>query len=260
MKKQFYTLVFIALAISTMVNAQVSKDEIRQMTAMAYLTKSQTLWTNALQKATAFRNENPTGTEGDYIYLNTLYGLIYSTIAGKDKETYSKYIDLAEKETEQLMEKNPGDARFVCIRAGLYSASMAHNPWKGMFYGPKSSELIEKAIGLKPDLPQCAVRKANSLYFTPENYGGDIKKSMEVYSKSIALFEAVDTQPANNWEYLDALAWYGISQMKNGKNEEAKTTFEKALRVRPDFHWVKNVLLPEALKKLQNTSPDTNKE
>jgi len=129
---------------------------------------------------------------------------------------------------------------------------MSRSPWKGVFYGPKSEKLINKAIKLNPELPQAWIRKASSEFFTPETFGGDIKKSMETYSKAVRLFEANNQDLSTNWEYLDALAWFGISQMKNQKYKEAQGTFEKALQLQPNFLWIKNVLLPEAISLVES--------
>ena len=259
-----YKKTILILAISFMVTnfflqAQSVDKEIKDLTYKAYLMKSKTFWEEAIQKSKIYAKKNDDTSESQLLYINSLYGILNSTMTDKDKETYNKYIDAAEDAIDEFIEVYPDDARIICIKTGLYSIKMAHFPWKGMFYGPKSEKLISKAIILNPELPQTWIRKASSEFFTPEAFGGNIIKSMETYQKAVRLFEVNEQDLSTNWEYLDALAWFGISQMKNQKYKEAQETFEKALLIQPNFRWIKNVLLPEVISLVESNQTSNNK-
>jgi len=243
------TLLLVALIIATNLYLKAQSDNIviSDLSYKAYLMSSKALWEEAIQKSKVYAGRNANTPESQLLYINSLYGILYSTMIDKDKKTYSKYIDLTEDAIDEFYDIYPDNARIICIKAGVYSIKMAHSPWKGIFYGPKSEKLISRAIELDSELPQTWIRKASSEYFTPEAHGGNIEKSMETYKKAISLFESMDSDLSNNWEYLDALAWYGISQMRNQKGKDAQVTFEKALQIQPDFLWIKDVLLPEAI-------------
>ena len=89
---------------------------------------------------------------------------------------------------------------------------------------------------------------ANSKLFTPEMWGGDLKEAIQAFEKSIALYEANPNDLPFNWFYLDTLAFQGQAYLKDGQRAKAISTYEKALKVEPEFAWVKNVLLPKAQK------------
>ena len=52
------------------------------------------------------------------------------------------------------------------------------------------------------------------------------------------------------WGYVEMLAWIGRTQEKLDDDEAAHFTYKKALRIEPDFGWVKYSLLPDLEKKL----------
>lgn len=259
MKKIILLIVVSIMAVNLHLQAQSVDKEIKNLTCKAYLMNSDTFWEEAIQKSKVYAKRNADTPEPQLLYINSLYGILYSTMANMDKETYNRYIDEAEDAIDEFFEVYPDNARIICIKTGLYSIKMAYSPWKGMFYGPKSSELIDRAMRLNPELPQTWIRKASSEFFTPETFGGDIKKSMETYQKAVRLFEANEQELSVNWEYLDALAWFGISQTKNQRYKEALETFEKALKVQANFPWIKNVLLPEVIN-LVDSNQATNNE
>lgn len=123
---------------------------------------------------------------------------------------------------------------------------------QGMFLGSKSSGLADKAIDLSPASPFVWKVYANSKFFTPEMFGGDLKEAIESYEKSVALYEASPTKLKSNWYYLDALAFLGQAYAKNGENGKAIATYEKAISVEPEFGWVKYRLLPIVKEASQN--------
>lgn len=252
MKAKILLFTISIMAVNLCLSAQSVNKEIENLTCKAYLMNSDIFWNEAIQKSKVLANTHTESPEFQLIYINALYGILYSTLADMDKEIYNKYIDETEHAIDAFYEANPDNGRIICIKSGLYGIKMAYYPWKGMFFGPKSAELIAKAEKLNPELPQTSVRKASSEFFTPEAYGGDIKKSMETYQKALGKFESIEQDLSMNWEYLDALAWSGITQMKNLKYYEAQKTFEKALELQPNFQWIKNVLLPETIRLAEN--------
>ncbi len=52
-----------------------------------------------------------------------------------------------------------------------------------------------------------------------------------------------------DWNYLSLLALIGQSYFAMEDYKNAKIYYEKALKVEPDFLYVKNKLLPELIKK-----------
>ncbi|MEL7004952.1 MAG: tetratricopeptide repeat protein, partial [Bacteroidota bacterium] len=131
------------------------------------------------------------------------------------------------------------------VLSSIYGVKMAYSPWKGIFLGGKSSNLMKDAIALSKESALVWKLYANSKLYTPQSFGGDKKEAAKGYEKAIALFEKDPASADKNWIYLDALAHLGITYMQLEKNDKARETFERALEVEPEFNWVKYILLPQ---------------
>lgn len=166
----------------------------------------------------------------------------------KNEDLFDDYYDPALETIETITEGNKKWAEPYAIQSAIYGLKMGYSPMQGMILGSKSSNLIEKAKKLNSSSPLVWKIYANSKYFTPEMWGGDLKEAIQAYEKCIALYEANPADLSFNWFYLDALAFQGQAYLKDGQRAKAISTYEKALKAEPQFAWVKNVLLPKAQK------------
>lgn len=134
---------------------------------------------------------------------------------------------------------------------GCYGQMMGMNPMQGMSLGPKSSEAMEKAMTLAPKNPRVWIISGTQDYFTPSMFGGDKEQALEKFKKAARLAEqeSVSDPLKPNWGHAEAHAWIGIAHMNAERYDQARTAFEKALDVSPDYGWVKYVLLPKLDKK-----------
>ena len=239
----------IALFITYQFNGLAGNNdlEIKSMSYKAYLTTSKTIWEEIIKKCEIkFQSSN-----GDYECLlalaNAQYGLLNICLANQDKNTFNKFIEGAEENMNLLLEKGSEISATHSLISAIYGAKMGFYPMKGMFLGPKSNEHMNKALSLDKDNAQAYRVKASSKFFTPEMFGGSIDESIELYEKAIELYEA-QNNIEENWEYIDCIAWLGIAYQKLENNDKAIQAYNKALKVEPNFSWVKHVLLPQALK------------
>jgi tetratricopeptide (TPR) repeat protein len=83
-------------------------------------------------------------------------------------------------------------------------------------------------------------------------FGGSIEDAAKNFSRSIQLFEKEDEADLlkPHWGYLESLAWMGITQEKLENFDAAKFAYQKALKVEPEYAWVKYSLLPKLLEKI----------
>jgi tetratricopeptide (TPR) repeat protein len=115
-----------------------------------------------------------------------------------------------------------------------------------MTLGPRSDELIERALRANAENPRAWLVQGISLHFTPALFGGSDKESLRSLQRSIELFEAAPTPPAPRpaWGHAEAHAWAGQVLVELGRRGEARTHYERALAIAPHYGWVKHVLLP----------------
>ncbi len=242
MKTLVSSIAFIALfALPTF--AQVSAD-VRQLFYRGYLTASKAPWEQAIQKIEQDASLDETQKLTAITEAQT--GLLVYALANQDEATYDAVADDLEDNLEKLLEQDKTDAQSLAKMARLNGATMAFNNWKAVYLGPKNEKLVDRALKADPESPEAWMQRGGSLLFTPEMFGGDVDESVTAFEKAVRYYEA---QPdhANNWQYLDALAWLGQAYQKAERPAEAAETFNKALEVEPNFSWVKYKLLPKAV-------------
>ena len=232
------TIMFCVLAFTTPPN-------INQATYNAYLSGSQNLWIQAVQKARTAHEQSSTDASNFEVLLAE-YGLLNSTMRDQDEDLFDEYIKEAIDRGEELVESEYRTADTKAILSALTGLKIAYSPWKGMFLGPKSSNLVMEAMSLDSESPIVQQLYANQQNFTPEMWGGNPDNAIRAYQKAINIYENEDH--TNHWMYLDAHAWLGIVYKKQNQTKEADEIWEKAVDIEPDFRWVTNALLPSLEK------------
>jgi tetratricopeptide (TPR) repeat protein len=139
------------------------------------------------------------------------------------------------------------------LLSGCYGQMMGMHPMRGMSLGPKSGEALKKAKTLAPNNPRVWVISGSQDFFAPSMFGGDKEAALKKFKKAARLAEKeTGEDPLHpSWGHADAYAFIGLAHMNADRHEQARTAFEKALAINPDYGWVKSVLLPE-LEKTQS--------
>ena len=225
----------------------VSTHAQEEFAYAAYLSSSMTLWEKAVSNFQS-KYDNSKDNESLFRLAVAQYGLLSATMKDKDEKVFDRHVDEAMENLETCENKGFKVAESQAILSAIYGLKIAYTPWKGMFWGPKSSNLIESAM--KSDPKSALVQKlyGNNKLFTPSNWGGDVKQAIASYEKAIQLYQE-DNDTASNWMYIDTFAWLGQAYEKESKIKEAITTYEEGLEVEKDFHWIKSALLPAAKSK-----------
>mgnify|MGYP001160603363 CR=1 FL=1 len=211
----------------------------------AYLNSNQKeVWKKEVrEKKAAAKNDKQT----QFDLALSQYGLLSATMADQDEDMFDEYYDDTVDNLEAIIKANKSWGEPKALLSAVYGLKIGYSPIMGMFLGSKSGSLIEKAIEQSPQSPLVMKLYANSKFFTPEMFGGDLDEAISSYKKCLQLYEAQQSQLENNWLYLDALAFAGQAYLKKGEKDKARQLFEKALNLEPEFIWVKKGLLPKAL-------------
>lgn len=223
--------------------AQVSTD-VQQLFYRGYLTASKAPWEQAIQKIE--QDASLSETEKLTAITEAQIGLLVYALANQDEATYEEVAGSLEENLETLLEQDETDAQSLAKMARLNGATMAFNNWKAMYLGPQSEKLVDRALKAAPESPEAWMQRGGSLLFTPAMFGGDVDEAVIAFEKAVRYYEA---QPdhTSNWQYLDALAWLGQAYQKAERPAEATEVFTKALKIEPNFGWVKYKLLPKAV-------------
>lgn len=173
---------------------------------------------------------------------------VESSDMGEDAKL--EVIDASIEHFKTAKEQDEDFAETYALLASMYGRKMGVKPQLGMFLGPRTSKLMEKANQMAPDNPRIVLLQATSDYFTPESWGGDKEKALKGFRRATELYadESVENPVMPEWGHSEAYAWLGIALMKKEQYDGAGAAFQKALEVDSDFAWVREVLIPQLKK------------
>jgi tetratricopeptide (TPR) repeat protein len=132
------------------------------------------------------------------------------------------------------------------LRALVLSRMMTFQPEAAMTLGREASESMAKAVRLGPKNPRVWLLHGIYTLYTPEAYGGGLKKAIEYLTESERLFQSDETAGKwPSWGAEEVYAWLGIAFKRSGDKEKAVEMYKKAMTVEPRFGWVRYVLMRE---------------
>ncbi len=126
-------------------------------------------------------------------WLPAYYVALGQTMAFNMSKDNSMY-ELMAKRAEEFINKadalNPDNSEIYVLKSMISGLFIRINPMvNGQKYGPIASAQLEKALKLDPENPRAYMQKGMTLYFTPEQWGGDKKAGKELMETAAAKFE-----------------------------------------------------------------------
>ncbi|TVR70245.1 MAG: tetratricopeptide repeat protein [Marinilabiliales bacterium] len=181
----------------------------------------------------------------DVLYELTLarYGYIGYSLGIGDRSSAREQIGLAEEDIDKLTASTRHESSAYALQAALYAYRISMAPWRAVFWGQRSMNLIDKAIETDHGNPQAWLEHGNAMFYAPATFGGSKEKALESYNRAIRLFEA-DMKEHHRWLYLNTLVALAKSYQETGNKAMARITYRKALEFEPEFTWVRETLLP----------------
>jgi hypothetical protein len=105
----------------------------------------------------------------------------------------------------------------------------------------------ERALELGPRNPRVQLLRAMQDYVLPPALGGGQEKAVARWEESIVMFGAdKSTGLAPDWGHAEAVAWLGGAFLMRGEHARAVALLERAVAMRPDFWWARDIALPQA--------------
>lgn len=183
--------------------------------------------------------------------LNYQYGYIAWCIGNKKTEIAETYIELGEKNIQELEKTNGYTSLVNSYKSAFYGYKIGLNKLKAPFIGPKSVECAKLAMKQDTSNPYGYIQYANSQFYMPAVFGGSKKLALDYYLKAKNLIERNHKETIEDWNYLSLLSMISKTYTELKDFKQAKTYYEKILKIEPDFLWVKNELYPDLLKKIK---------
>lgn len=151
----------------------------------------------------------------------------------------------AEKVLKRILKEDPNHAEAQALY-GTVNGGLITSMWSGMRRGPRANKAYERARQAAPENPRVAMHEGTSRLFRPGAFGGGIDKAEAELRQALELF---DEEPKDEpWPYgghAEVRAWLGKVMVEKGDLAKALEYYDEALELEPDYHWVREELLPE---------------
>ncbi len=238
-------LTVILLALFSFTSLQAETVEPSEMIYIAYISGKIELWTEAI--AELEEKYRRTGSI-DILCELTLarYGYIGYSLGVDNRAEARKHISLAEESIKKLEASPLYASSAYALQAAFYAYRISMAPWRAVFWGQRSMNLIDRAIETDPANPSAWIEHGNAMFYAPAALGGSKEKAVDSYSRAIRLLEA-NMKESHRWLYLNTLVGLAKSYRETGNRAMARITYLKALDFEPGFRWVKDELLPELI-------------
>jgi tetratricopeptide (TPR) repeat protein len=242
-RKKYLTLTILLLFGFLSIYAS-NKTEIYK----AYISNDMNLWKKTIDEMNQQKSKS---NDFRLELLNYQYGYIAWCIGNKKNEIAETYIELGEKNIQVLEKIGSYGSAVNSYRSAFYGYKIGLNKLKAPFIGPKSVECAKMAMKQDADNPYGYIQYANSQFYMPAVFGGYKKIALDYYTKAKNLMEINHQKIIQDWNYLSLLSMIAKTYTELKDFKQAKTYYEKILKIEPDFLWVKNELYPDLLKMIK---------
>lgn len=156
-------------------------------------------------------------------------------------------------ETARTMFEQSDSIRPMAENNALLTAVLGYLIGADNSRGPELGPIImtrnSSALSLGPLNPRVMLILGIGKLYTPPEYGGGAAEAEKDLSTAVRLFDADHPPPPMpSWGRAEAYAWLGQALQREGKTADAKTAFEKALSLEPNYAFVKRALAPPVAK------------
>lgn len=187
-------------------------------------------------------------------YYQTLAqaNILQKAMVEKNIEKFNNFFDAAIENATLLKENENFIAEAEVLLAHIYMSKLSVSPEEAPVIAGKFHSCLGKALSINSENPRAIVLKAIMSFYTPEMFGGDIKKAIELFEKAKPLYTKQNKNPlAPDWGYLDLMSTLGMAYTKTGQFDKAKTVYTEALEKVPNYGRIKFMLLPELENKIK---------
>lgn len=135
-------------------------------------------------------------------YYYAAYSLVMKAYQEEDKKNIDPMMDKADALLASAEALSQNNSEITTMQAMTTQCRMLVDWSRGMTLGPKCGQLIGKAMQQMPaQNPRAYMFSANSIYNTPEAFGGSKTKGKELMKKAVDLFETFkpESEIHPNW-------------------------------------------------------------
>lgn len=131
------------------------------------------------------------------------------------------------------------------VIASAYGTLAGGGMRAAMRNGPRANSAEDEAKTMAPNNPRVLLVSGISAFYKPAAFGGGKDKARAAITRAIAAF-ANDrpAAPLPAWGHAEAYAWLGQIEADAGNTAAARSAYQRALELEPEYNWVRFALLP----------------
>lgn len=233
----FVTFIFAQNSYSQVINRQIYT---------AFLSNSPEKFLEILKPVERTANLN---NANDRLTLAHYYYLYTSMLLEKDQDKEAEIIMAkTEKLLNSILKEEPKNAVALCYKGVFTSYQIRLNKLKALSLGKKAMANINEAYALEPNNVQIVFDKGNALYYPPKVFGGNKQEALKFFQKAISIIER-QKNTSQNWIYLQLLLLEGKCYEANENWDAAEKSYQKALKLEPNFKVLREKVYPEFKEK-----------
>ncbi|KAB2881066.1 tetratricopeptide repeat protein [bacterium] len=164
---------------------------------------------------------------------------LYVDESTRDEDAGKRHVENAIKSLEKAISLHKTDADSYALLGSLTGMKIQFSPISGMWLGPKSNGLFQKAVSANDKNPRVFYLMGIGTMNTPSMFGGGTDKAISQFEKALSLFEKESMEtPVDSlsprWGLEGCYSFLGNAYEKNNEIERARICYQKALELNPN--------------------------
>lgn len=239
---------YLFIGLLFVVFSAVAQDSILNFTYKTYSMRDFSGWPVMIEKLQKEALSH-TGTKEQQLQLMVdYYGYVGHLLDVNKKNEAAVWAKKGSEALKQVKKNYPKDATVIALESMFIAYQIALNPMKAPFQAGGMMSTAKEALKMDPNLYLANIANANILFYFPSALGGDKHKAIEYYKKAYNYFVQHPQIAKNSWVYLNVMSTLGVANEAVGNKAEALRWCNQALKICPDFVYVKTILLPRMEK------------
>jgi len=236
-KKYLFIIVLLFFAVSVF-----SQTDYKSLIYDSYINGKMNVWKSVID-----RMEKKKIISESYLLelVEFQYGYIAWCLGNDKKSEAEDYLQIATENLNKAEEIGANKAIVLSYKSAFVGFEIAISPPKAPFIGKKSLNYSKDAIKENSNIPIVLINYGNVLFHTPGFYGGDKNEAINMFLDAKKKLESGSYNLKKDWLYLNLFTLIGKAYEDIEKPEKAKYYYEFALKIEPNFQYVKEDLLPQ---------------
>lgn len=245
MERKGYSILILLLLTVSIDLAAAYRSEVYR----AYVSGDMKAWKLAIDRMQAGK---PSAPDQISELVNYQYGYIGWCIGNKMNEEARKYLQLAEKNLDQLAKNEKYVSVVSSYKAAFYGYRIGMNGLLAPVLGLKSIESADQAVLSDKENYFAHIQKGNIEFYMPSVFGGSKKEALGHFMKAKDLLEKDPENLKENWNYLSVLILIAQTYSYLDDFVSSKRYLDKILELEPGFVWVKDEMYPKIVVQIKS--------